>query len=170
MNFRTWPGKYTKLILSLNSTAHTTHNKPTPLVATLQSSQIPLASIRSNTRNNRRIGRGRSNILALKVRQEPLVTLTEIARATKPVDLAHTAQIRGTDLVGGRIRRSKQLAVDGRLRDRVDVLEDVALGQDVATRADFEGVPAVVVPVVVDLRSYFVNRLEDIVWLERMKD
>lgn len=49
------------------------------------------------------------------------------------------------------------MAVDRRLHDSVDVLEDVALGQDVAARADFEGVPAVVVPVVVDLRQSFVN-------------
>lgn len=45
------------------------------------------------------------------------------------------------------------MPADGGLDDGVDVLEDVSFREDVAARADFEGVAGVVVPVVVDLRK-----------------
>lgn len=44
------------------------------------------------------------------------------------------------------------MSADGGLDDGLDVLEDVAFGEDVAAGADFEGVAGVVVPVVVDLQ------------------
>lgn len=45
------------------------------------------------------------------------------------------------------------MSADGGLHDGLDVLEDVALGEDVAAGANFESVAGVVVPVVVDLQG-----------------
>lgn len=43
------------------------------------------------------------------------------------------------------------MPINGALNNGIDVLEDVALGQNVAARSNFKGVSAGVVPVVVDL-------------------
>jgi hypothetical protein len=61
------------------------------------------------------------------------------------------SQVGRADLVRGGIGRGKQLSINGALNNGINVLEDVALGQDVAAGSDFEGVSAGVVPVVVDL-------------------
>lgn len=44
------------------------------------------------------------------------------------------------------------MSADWGLDDGLDILEDVAFGEDVAAGADFEGVAGAVVPVVVDLQ------------------
>lgn len=61
------------------------------------------------------------------------------------------SQVGRADLVRGGIGRGKQLSINGALDNGINVLEDVALSQDIAARSDFEGVSGGVVPVVVDL-------------------
>jgi hypothetical protein len=61
------------------------------------------------------------------------------------------SQVGRADLVRGGIRRGKQLSINGALNNGINVLEDVALSQDITARSDFEGVSGGVVPVVVDL-------------------
>ena len=92
-------------------------------------------------------------MLARELGEEARVRLAESARATESVELADTAEIVAAGLVGGGGGRGEQLSADGGLDDGVDVLEDVAFGEDVAAGADFEGVAGVVVPVVVDLQG-----------------
>lgn len=64
--------------------------------------------------------------------------------------MADTAE--GGGARGSRVGRGngEELAIDRGLNGGTNVLEDVALGQNVATGADLESVAAVVVPVVVD--------------------
>lgn len=75
----------------------------------------------------------------------------ESARRSESVDLADTAEVGAAHLVLSSGWGSEEGAVNGGLDNGVDVLEDVALSEDVATGADLEGVAGVVVPVVVDL-------------------
>lgn len=60
------------------------------------------------------------------------------------------AQVRLALGVGAGVRAAEQLARVPVLDRRVDVLEDVSLGEDHAAGVDLEGVARVVVPVVVD--------------------
>ena len=92
-------------------------------------------------------------MLARELGEEARVRLAESARATESVELADTAEIVAAGLVGGCGGRGEQLSADRGLDDGVDVLEDVAFGEDVAAGADFERVARVVVPVVVDLQG-----------------
>lgn len=115
--------------------------------------QLTVASIGSNAGNNGVVGSGGSNILALELREDVRISLAEGAGASEAVDLAGVAQVRGADLVGGGVGGGEELAGDGGLGDGLDVLEDVAFGDDVGAGADLKGVAGVVVPVVVDLIS-----------------
>lgn len=112
-------------------------------------SQVTLTSISLNTSHNRSVSSSRSNILALKVDQERLIRLRKGTRGSKSIDLAHTTQVSRADLVSGSIRGSEKLSINRRLNNSINVLENVALSQDVTTRTDLERVAAVVVPVVV---------------------
>lgn len=113
--------------------------------------QLPLSSIRVDTRHNRGISRRRRNILAREVGQEGRVRLLEGTRAAKPINLARTAKIAAALGIGRAIGRREQLPGNRRLDDRVDILENVALGQDHTAGTDLESVSGAVVPVVVDL-------------------
>lgn len=115
--------------------------------------QLTVASIGSNAGNKGVVGSGGSNILALELREDVRISLAEGAGASEAVDLAGVAQVRGADLVGGGVGGGEELAGDGGLGDGLDVLEDVAFGDDVGAGADLKGVAGVVVPVVVDLIS-----------------
>lgn len=121
------------------------------LPSLVSKSRLDLAntSVGSDTAGNTASRHSTSNILALEVNQESGIDGAEAARATERIDLAHTAQRRRADLVGGGIGASEDLA--DALEERCDdVLEDVALGQDVGVAgAAVERVPAVGVPVVV---------------------
>lgn len=77
--------------------------------------------------------------------------MVEGTRAAESVELAGSAEIGRADGVGVGVGGSEESAADGGLHHDVDVLEDVALRENVTARADLEGVPGVVVPVVVDL-------------------
>lgn len=76
--------------------------------------------------------------------------MAESPRAAESIDLAHVSKVGRADLIRVAIRRGKQLPINGALNNGIDVLEDVALGQNVAARSNFKGVSAGVVPVVVD--------------------
>lgn len=112
---------------------------------------MALASVGRDARGDVAVGLGRGNVLALEVGQEALVSLVELAGAAESVDLAGAAEVGRAGGVGAGVGGGEEGPVDGVLGDDVDVLEDVTLGENVATLADLEGVAAVVVPVVVDL-------------------
>jgi hypothetical protein len=116
-------------------------------------SQLPLPSIRRNTRNNRSIGRRRRNILPREIRQESRISLLKSPRRPKPISLTHPSQIRTADRIGIRVRRRKQLSGNRALNYRRDILENIPLRKDVSAGADLERVPGAGVPVVVDLNN-----------------
>lgn len=99
----------------------------------------------------RRAGAG--NVLARKVGQEASGGLAQSTAGAKDVDLARAAQRRrAAGAVRGRGHAEHLAGERGGLDLNGDILEDVALGQDVGAGADLEGVAGgcVVVPVVVD--------------------
>lgn len=124
---------------------------PTQAIRPAYSLQLTLTSVRSNAGHHGGVSSSRSDVLARELGEEAGVRLAEGTGASESVDLADTAEVVAAGGVGGGGGRGEQLAIDGGLDDGVDVLENVALGEDVATRADLEGVTGVVVPVVVDL-------------------
>lgn len=109
-----------------------------------------VSSIRRNGSHHRGDSRtGRGNVLAGKVGQEGGGGVAHGSAGAKDVDLARAAEARRA----GRAARREHLAGEAAGLDLDgDVLEDVALGQDVGAAADLEGVAGggVVVPVVVD--------------------
>ncbi|KAI3481829.1 hypothetical protein L1887_55537 [Cichorium endivia] len=113
---------------------------------------LAVTSILANAGNNARSRRGRSDVLALEVGQEVgVANAVERAGAAESVDLASVAESGGADGVGAGVRGGEDLAAGGAGVDgRGHVLEDVAFGDDGGAGADFEGVAAVGVPVVVD--------------------
>lgn len=125
-------------------------HRPKPQTTKVGCLQVTLASISLNVGHNLSVGSSRSNVLALKVRQETLIRLAESTGRSKSVDLAITSEVGGANLVNASARRSEQLSINGRLNNSIDVLENVALGEDVTTGTDLECVAGVVVPVVVD--------------------
>lgn len=60
------------------------------------------------------------------------------------------AEVGGALCIGGRVRGSEDLAGETGLVGSDNVLEDVALGDDLGTSVGLERVAGVVVPVVVD--------------------
>lgn len=114
--------------------------------------QVALTSVSNNARGNRGVSRSGGNVLALEVGEEGGVVLGESAGGAEAVDDTVTAKVGGADFTSGGGGDGEGLALVG-LKDSVDVLENVALSQDVATLTDLESVAGVVVPVVVDLSS-----------------
>lgn len=112
---------------------------------------MALSSVGGNARSNLAVSSRRSNVLALELGQEASVCLAEGTGVAESVHLAGTAEVGRAGLVGASAGRSEDLTLDGALSHGRDVLEDVALGEDVGAGANLEGVAGVVVPVVVDL-------------------
>ena len=94
----------------------------------------------------------RSNVLAVEVDQEAGVRgASEVAGRAESVQHAVVAEVRVAYLVGAGAGGGEDAAVDRALLDRVvDVLEDVALCDNLSAAADFESVALDLVPVVVD--------------------
>lgn len=98
-----------------------------------------------------RVSSSRSDVLALEVGQEVSVAARKGARASEAVDLASVAEVGRADSVSRGARAGEELAGEAGGLDRSnDVLEDIALGDDLATGTNLESVASVVVPVVVD--------------------
>lgn len=114
--------------------------------------QITLASVGLDGRSQARGRLSRSNILAVEVNQEAGVgSASEVAGRSESVQHAVVAKVRVANLVGAGAGRGEDAAVDRALLNRVvDVLEDVALCDDLGAAADFESVALDLVPVVVD--------------------
>lgn len=112
--------------------------------------QVTLTSVGQNAGGNGGVSGSSSDVLALKVGQETLIRLAESTRRAKSVNLANTSKVSRANLVGGSIGRSEELSINGGLSNNIDVLENVALSEDVTTGTNLEGVAGVVVPVVVD--------------------
>lgn len=91
-------------------------------------------------------------MLAVKVDQEAGVrSASEVTRRAECVQHAVVAEVGVAHLVGAGARGGEDAAVDRTLLDRVvDVLEDVALCNDLGAAADFESVALDLVPVIVD--------------------
>lgn len=112
--------------------------------------ELAHTSVGSDVSNDTGSSSSSSNSAALEVRKEVGVVRRESARATESVDDTVTAEVGlAGGAVGGR-GDSEELTGDGALHRLDNILEDVALGEDVGTGADLEGVAAVVIPVVVD--------------------
>lgn len=93
-------------------------------------------------------GIGAGDVLAAKVLEEAGVGAGEGARGAKGVSLAAAAE--GAAAGAAAVGDGEELAADGAVDGGLDVLEDVALGQDHAAGVDLEGVARVGVEVVVD--------------------
>lgn len=108
------------------------------------------------------VGRGASagNGLALELAEKAGVSAVHGAGTTESVEMAGAAEVGLALSVGVGIRGAEESAVL-RLDDGVNVLEDVALSEDVAALADLEGVAVEVVEEVVDLVS-FVSKVQSI--------
>lgn len=105
----------------------------------------------SRETSDSRVSSSRSDVLALEVGQEVGVAAGKGARASEAVDLASVAEVRRADGVSRGARAGEELAGEAGGLDRSnDVLEDIALGDDLATGTNLESVAGVVVPVVVD--------------------
>lgn len=115
--------------------------------------QVTLTSVASNAGHHGGVSSSSRDVLARELGEEAGIRLAEGTGASESVDLADTAKVVAAGFVGAGGGRGEQRSADGRLDDGVDVLEDVALGEDVAARANLEGVAGVVVPVVVDLEK-----------------
>lgn len=110
-----------------------------------------LASVLHGPLGNVTRGVSRSNGLASELADDAGVRSGHRAGVAEGVELAGTTEDGGALLVGVGIGGAEELAADGRLHHSVNVLEDVTLGQDVATSADLEGVAVKVVEEVVHL-------------------
>lgn len=88
------------------------------------------------------------DVLAAEVLEEAGVGAREGARGAEGVGLAAAAE--GAAAGAAAVGDGEELAADGLVNGVGDVLEDVALGQDVAAGVDLEGVARVGVEVVVD--------------------
>lgn len=106
--------------------------------------------LRLDGRSGSLVGGSGCNIA--KVRQEARVASTsEIARIGKSVDSASAADVLLADSGGRGVIDSEQAAAGGSVLDgSLDTGESVALGEDLGSRRDLEGVAGVVLPVVVD--------------------
>jgi hypothetical protein len=128
------------------------------LVFALLLRQVAHASVGSDVSNDTAGCSSSGDRLALEVAEEVGVRLVESAGAAEGVELAVVAEVVVADGVLGGAGRGKQGALSARLDGGVDILEDVALGDDVGAATDLEGVAGVVVPVVVDLIRELVSR------------
>ncbi|KAI7092133.1 putative pectin lyase [Hortaea werneckii] len=114
--------------------------------------QVTLASVGLDRRRQARGRLSRSNVLAVEVDQEAGVRgAGEVARRAECVQHAVVAEVRVAHLVGARARGGEDAAFDRAWLDRVvDVLENVALCDNLCAAANFESVAFDLVPVVVD--------------------
>lgn len=110
-----------------------------------------MSSIGSNISHDLVSRRSAGNVLALKVAEEAGVAGAEGAGATKGVDDTVTAEVGLAFFARGGGGDGEELAAVAAFDDLIDVLEDVALGENICAIGKLEGVPGVLVPVVVDL-------------------
>lgn len=96
------------------------------------------------------VGASRSNGLALEVVEEARVGTVEGARAAIAVELAGAAEGGLADVGGGGVDDAVETASIARLDGVLDILENVALGEDLGAGLDLEGVVPDIVEVVVD--------------------
>lgn len=61
------------------------------------------------------------------------------------------SQISRADFVRGGIRRGEQLSLDSTINNSGDVLEYIALCENIAARSNLEGMAGGIIPVIVDL-------------------
>lgn len=118
------------------------------------SSYFALSSIGKNVGRNHGIRSSRCDVLAGEISQEGSIGLTtESPRASKPVQLANTAEVCAAVLIGSRIRAGEQLTIDRSLYNSRDVLENIALRQNKTASTNFKGMPVsvAVIPVIVHL-------------------
>jgi hypothetical protein len=145
-----------RLVCRVGQTGTGQHYEDPPLSANahLVSRAAYPSDLTKSSRVLNRLGhfiRGRrSDILAGKVGEETRVSAAQRTGAAEAVDLAGVSQGAGASGVGARVGAAEELASAVGV-DRVDdVLEDVALGDDLAAGVDLEGMALDVVPVVVD--------------------
>lgn len=93
---------------------------------------------------------GRGNILAAETRQDAGISAGQSARGAVRVDFAVVAKVLLALRVGRRARAGENLSTESGLHGLLDVLEDIALSNDLSTRVGLEGVVGVAVEVVVD--------------------
>lgn len=91
-----------------------------------------------------------SNILALEVGEKAGVRASESARRAVGIRLTSMAKVVLALSVGVAIGRSKHATTKARLHSLNNVLEDVALGDDLTASIDLERVSAVSIEVVTD--------------------
>lgn len=108
-------------------------------------------SVGVDVRNDSAGSRGRGNVLASKVGEEVGIAGAEGAGATESVDDTGAAERCGARAAGRGAGDGEELTGLAGFDGEDDVLEDVALCEDVGTGSDLEGVARVLVPVVVDL-------------------
>ena len=133
----------------IESNYHSPSNPSFELVSSLHL-QLTLTSVGGNAGGNSTVSGSRGNVLAREIGQEVSVGLAEGTAGSEAVDLTDAAKgggAGGSRAGGG---DGEELAINGGLNGGTNDLENVALGQNVTTRADLESVAAVVVPVVVD--------------------
>ena len=107
-------------------------------------------SVGSNAGDNGAVGGSRSNVLSGEIGEEAGGGGAESTGRTETVDLASVSKIGGAGCVGAGRWSSEELTVNRRFSDDWNVLENVALSDDVGTGTDLERVSRVVVPVVVN--------------------
>ena len=135
----------TRLLLVISITRKT-NIKPKQLNQTTDSSDLTNTSSASNSGARRSSG---SNRLALEIGQEGSISSTKSTRATESVQLAGVAKGGSAGSIGSGSGGTEQLSSVAEKRGH-DVLEDVALSNDLATGSDVESVARVGIPVVVD--------------------
>jgi hypothetical protein len=120
-----------------------TRSKPSHLL-----SKLPNASVGSDIRLDFGSGFSSRNRSTRELTEQIGVALAESARTSQRVGFAGTAKSRATSRA--RIRREQFTSKRRSFHRCLDILEYIALGENVATLANFESMARIVVPVVVD--------------------